>query len=425
MQVQLTATEAVEQASQEVAPTLDGLAREGARRMLAAALELEVSEYVARHQQCRDAEGRRLVVRNGKAQPRKVLVGGLPVPVQAPRVDDRREGQRFTSAILPPYLRRSERLEETLPLLYLRGLSTGDFAPVLTELFGEAARGFSPTNIVRLKESWEQEYKTWRQRNLADADYVYVWADGVNFSIRLEEDRLTCLVLVGVRRDGSKELIALEDGYRESTEAWSVLLRGLKRRGMPAPALAVGDGALGFWEALAEIYPETAQQRCWVHKLRNVLDKLPKRLQETAKTLLHAAMYADSRTSADQAREQFREVYGAKYEKAVQCLEEDWEELLTHFDFPKEHWRHLISTNVIESIFSPAKVRTRKTKGAGSRQAGLAMAFKLVETAQRRWRKVNAPHLVRLVREGVRFADGEIMPTRAQVIRNEEERVAA
>jgi transposase-like protein len=403
MQVQLTAVDAVEQASQEVAPTLDSLAREGARRMLAAALELEVAEYITRHASCRDDAGHRRVVRNGKAQARTVLIGGLPVAVQAPRVADRRTGQRFTSQILPPYLRRSERLEETLPLLYLRGLSTGDFAPVLTELFGEAARGFSPTNIVRLKESWEQEYRTWKQRDLCDTDYVYVWADGVNFPIRLEEDRLTCLVLVGVRRDGSKELIALEDGYRESTEAWAALLRGLKQRGMPAPALAVGDGALGFWEALAAVYTETAQQRCWVHKLRNVLDKLPKRLQEAAKTLLHAAMYAERRASADQAREQFRTVYGGKYEKAVQCLEEDWDELLTHFAFPKEHWRHLISTNVIESVFSPAKVRTRKTKGAGSRQAGLGMAFKLVETAQRRWRKVNAPHLVRLVREGVRF----------------------
>ena len=359
-----------------------------------------------------------------------MLIGGLPVPVEAPRVDDRREGEKFTSQILPPYLRRSQRLEEVLPVLYLRGLSTGDFAPALAELLGEAAPGFSPTNIVRLKAGWEEEYRTWKQRGLRDTDYVYVWADGVNFSVRLEEDRLTCLVLVGVRRDGSKELIALEDGYRESTEAWAALLRDLKQRGMPAPALAVGDGALGFWAALAEVYPETKQQRCWVHKLRNVLDKLPDRWQEEAKLLLHAAMYAPTRHGAEQAKEQFREAFATKYPKAVACLEEDWDEFQTHFAFPTEHWRHLISTNVIESVFSPAKVRTRKTKGAGSRAAGLAMAFKLVEAAQQRWRKVNSPHLVRLVAEGVCFEDGQIVPVPRQhrtESRNEasQERVAA
>jgi transposase-like protein len=409
MQVQLTVSDAGQQATEAVAPTLDDLAREGARRMLAAALELEVAEYVGRHQECRDAAGHRLVVRNGKAQPRKVLIAGLPVPVQAPRVDDRRDGEQFTSQILPPYVRRSQRLEDVLPVLYLRGLSTGDFAPALEELLGEAARGFSPTNIVRLKEKWETEYQTWRQRDLRETDYVYVFADGVNFSVRLEQDRLCCLVLIGVRRDGTKELIALEDGYRESTEAWLSLLRSLKKRGLPAPALAVGDGALGFWAALSEVYPETAVQRCWVHKLRNVLDKLPDRLQERAKELLHHAMYADSRQEAEQVRKLFRDEFGAKHEKAVACLEDEWDELLTFFSFPAEHWLHLRSTNVIESVFSPAKVRTKKTKGAGSRRAGLAMAFKLVESAQHRWRKVNAPHRVRLVREGVRFADGQIV----------------
>lgn len=251
MQVQLTPEEIREHTNAHVVPTLDELAREGACRMLAAALELEVAEYVARHAALRGVDGLRQVVRNGRALPRKVVIGGMAVPVQAPRVDDRREGQQFTSQILPPYLRRSARLDQALPTLYLRGLSTGDFAPALEELLGEATPGFSATNIVRLKEAWETEYREWRQRDLGESDYVYVWADGVNFSIRLEEDRLTCLVLVGVRRDGTKELIALEDGYRESTEAWLTLLRSLKRRGMPAPALAVGDGALGFWQALA------------------------------------------------------------------------------------------------------------------------------------------------------------------------------
>jgi transposase-like protein len=379
--------------------------------MLAAALELEVAEYVARFSQARGDDGLRLVVRNGRAAPRKVVIGGMAVPVQAPRVEDRREGERFTSQILPPYLRRSARLDQALPVLYLRGLSTGDFAPALEELLGEAARGFSPTNIVRLKEGWEAEYRQWQERDLTGTDYVYVWADGVTFSIRLEEDRLTCLVLIGVRRDGTKELIALEDGYRESEEAWLTLLRGLKRRGLPAPALAVGDGALGFWNALAQVYPETQPQRCWVHKLRNVLDKLPDRLQERAKELLRQVMYAEDEAGAETARAAFAAAFGAKHEKAVTCLTEDWEELLTFMRFPAEHWPHLRTSNVIESVFSPAKVRTKKTKGAGSRTAGLAMAYKLVSSAQQRWRKVNAPHLVRLVREGVRFKDGKIVPS--------------
>jgi len=411
MQVQLTPDEVQVQTSSHLTPTLDDLAREGARRMLAAALELEVAEYVAHHAHLREEGGLRQVVRNGRAEPRKVVIGGMAVPVQTPRVDDRREGEKFTSQILPPYLRRSQRLDQALPLLYLRGLSTGDFAPALEELLGEAARGFSATNIVRLKESWEAEYREWRGRGLAGTDYVYVWADGVNFSIRLEEDRLTCVVLVGVRRDGGKELIALDDGYRESEEAWLTLLRSLKRRGMPAPALAVGDGALGFWNALAEVYPETAQQRCWVHKLRNVLDKLPDRLQERARDLLRQVMYAESEAAAEEARETFTAEFEAKHEKAVTCLTDDWEDLLTFMRFPSEHWQHLRTSNVIESVFSPAKVRTKKTKGAGSRRAGLAMAYKLVSSAQRRWRKVNAPHLVRLIREGVRFKDGKVVPT--------------
>ena len=382
--------------------------------MLAAALELEVAEYIAQHAEQRGEDGLRLVVRNGRAESRKVVIGGMAVPVQAPRVADRREGEKFTSQVLPPYLRRSQRLDQALPVLYLRGLSTGDFAPALEELLGEAARGFSPTTIVRLKESWEAEYRAWRSRDLTGTDYVYVWADGVNFSIRLEQDRLTCLVLVGVRRDGSKELIALEDGYRESEEAWLTLLRDLKKRGMPAPALAVGDGALGFWNALAQVYPQTQVQRCWVHKLRNVLDKLPDRLQERAKELLRQVMYAESEAAAQTARDSFAAEFAAKHEKAVTCLKEDWEELLTFMAFPAEHWQHLRTSNVIESVFSPAKVRTKKTKGAGSRAAGLAMAYKLVSSAQGRWRKVNAPHLVRLVREGVRFRDGKIVPSAGQ-----------
>lgn len=407
MQVQFTASEAKEQEVEYTHATLDDLARQGARQMIALALQLEVSEYVARYADQRDEQGQRLVVRNGSAQPRTLFIGGTPVEVQAPRVHDRREGEHFTSAILPPYVRRSRRLEEAIPILYLRGLSTGDFTPVLTELFGEAAKGFSPTSIVRFKQIWETEYQAWRKRDLAQEEFVYWWVDGVNFAVRLEEDRrLTCLVIVGVRPDGTKEVIALEEGYRESEEAWLSVLRELKRRGLGAPALAVGDGALGFWRALEQGYPEVKQQRCWVHKLRNVLDKFPQRLQEKAKELLREVMNAPDREGARRAIREFRSEFGAKYERAVACLEEDEDELLQFMDFPAEHWVHLKTTNVIESVFAPAKGRTKKTKGAGSRKAGLAMAYKLITTAQGRWRKINAPHLLELVREGVRFKDG-------------------
>jgi transposase-like protein len=407
MHVQFTADEAAEQATEVVTVTLDELARQGARQMIALALQMEVAEYVANHAHLRDEAGRRLVVRNGTAPPRTVIVGATPVTVQAPRVDDRRPGERFISQILPPYVRRSQRLEEALPILYLRGLSTGDFAPALTELLGEAAKGFSATNIVRFKQQWEQEYQAWRKRDLSATDYVYVWADGVRFPIRLEEDQLTCLVLVGVRPDGGKEVIALEEGYSEAEEAWASLLRDLRRRGMPAPVLAVGDGALGFWAALGQVYPETKRQRCWVHKIRNVLSKLPKRLQAKAKEQLHQVMYAPDRESAQAEIQLFREEFGAKYAKAVACLEEEPEELLTFMGFPPEHWVHLRTTNPIEATFAPTRGRAQKTKGAGSRKAGLAMAFKLIESAQHRWRKINAPELVPLVRKGARLSGDE------------------
>jgi putative transposase len=407
MHAQFTATAVREQASEAATPTLDELARQGARQMIALALQLEVAEYIENHAQLRDDDGQRLVVRNGRAKPRTVIVGATPVTVQAPRGDDRRPGEKFTSQILPPYVRRSQRLEEALPILYLRGLSTGDFAPALAELFGEAAKGFSPTNISRFTRVWEGEYQAFQQRDLATDDYVYVWADGVRFPVRLEEDQLTCLVLVGVRPDGSKAVIALEEGYSESEEAWLSLLRSAKRRGLRAPVLSVGDGALGFWAALVRVYPETKRQRCWVHKERNVLAKLPQRLQGKAKEQLHQIMYAPDQESAKEETVLFREEFGEKYAKAVACLEEDQEELLTFMQFPAAHWVHLRTTNPIEAAFAPAKGRAQKTKGAGSRRAGLAMAFKLIESSQHRWRKINAPHLVGQVREGRRFPDGE------------------
>ncbi len=385
---------------------LDELFREGARRMLVEALEVEVSEYVERHRAERGEDGRALVVRNGRARARQVTMGAGTVEVRAPRVDDRRPDHRFTSSILPPYMRRSPKVEEVLPVLYLRGLSTGDFKEALGALLGEKASGLSASSIARMTSSWEKEYRSFRQRDLSAEDYVYVWADGVHFRVRLEDDRLCTLVLLGVRRDGTKELIAVEDGYRESAESWASVLRDLKRRGLRAPVLAIGDGALGLWRAIRDVWPETREQRCWVHRLRNVLDKLPKRLQAKAKRALHEIMYAECREDAEAEIESFAEDYGAKYPKAVESLQRDQDCLLSFFDFPAEHWQHLRTTNAVESTFATVKLRQRVTKGAGSRTKALLMAFKLLDMAQKRWRRVNAPHLVALVREGVPFTDG-------------------
>jgi len=401
--------------------TLDELAREGARRILVAALEKEVAAYLKQHQGELDEQGHRLVVRNGKAQPRRVTLGAGTVQVQAPRVDDRRvdeEGQRrqrFTSQILPPYMRRSPKVAEVLPILYLRGLSTGDFREALPVLLGEEASGLSPTTITRLTAAWEAEYRGFCESSLAERDYVYLWADGVHFRVRLEEDRLCTLVLIGVRPDGTKELVAVEDGYRESEESWAMLLRGLKRRGMKAPVVAVGDGALGFWAAVREVWPEAREQRCWVHRLVNVLDKLPKRLQPKAKQALHEILYAESREHAEQGIHRFAQEYEAKYPKAVASLRKDQDQLLTFFDLPAEHWQHLRTTNVIESPFATVRLRQRVTKGAGSRIKALVMAYKLLDMAQQRLRRLNAPHLLPLVRAGVLFVDG-VQQEREEVV---------
>lgn len=390
---------------------LDELAREGARRMLVKALEVEVASYIEAHEQERDEQGLALVVRNGKARSRKVTLGVGTIEVRAPRVNDQRMDEqggrlRFTSEILPPYMRRSPKVAEVLPILYLRGLSTGDFRPALEGLLGKDAAGLSATNIARLTGEWDEEYQLFRKGSLAEKDYVYVWVDGIHFNVRLEDDRLCTLVMIGTRPDGTKELITVEDGYRESTESWASLLRELKRRGMRAPLVAVGDGALGFWAAVADVWPETRHARDWCHKLGNVLDKLPKRLQPRAKALLREAMYADTREHAREAMNRFAEEYEAKYPKAVECLRADEEPLLTHFDFPAEHWKHLRTSNVIESPFATVRLRQRVTKGAGSRTKALLMAFKLLDMAQLRWRKLNAAELLPLVRAGVRFVDG-------------------
>jgi len=401
-------TTLIDEVRAEIHLSIDELARRGAQRMLEAALQAEVDDYIRRHSQERDENGHALVVRNGRTRERAIQCGAGTLKVNAPRVHDKRAGQKFTSNILPPYMRKTPRLEEAVPVLYLRGLATGDFQEALSALLGEEAlTGFSATTVTRLLSVWQDEYKAWRKRPLAGKNYTYIWADGVHFNVRLEEDRLACLVIIGVRLDGVKEVIALEDGYRESTESWVTLLRDLKRRGLNAPKLAMADGALGFWSALCQVYPETDQQRCWVHKIANVLDKLPKRLQPRAKSHLHEIMRSPDKATALAEVERFQEEYQDKYPKAVNCLTKDLETLFTFMNYPAAHWIHLRTTNAIESTFATVKARTRSTKGAGSRKAGLAMAFKLLTMAEKRWRRLNSSHLVALVQTGITFPDGK------------------
>ncbi|WP_457467554.1 IS256 family transposase [Streptomyces sp. TE4109] len=386
---------------------IDDIVREGARRMLAAALEAEVNAYISELADQCDETGRRLVVRNGYHQPRRVTTSAGVVEVKALRVNDKRvdegtgERKRFSSAILPPWCRKSPKISEVLPLLYLHGLSSGDFVPALEQFLGSSAV-LSPATVTRLTQQWQADHRAFGGRDLSASDYVYVWADGIHLRIRLAETRSCVLVLMGVRADGTKELIAMSDGYRESADSWVDLLRDCQRRGMRAPVLAVGDGSLGFWKALAQVFPETRHQRCWVHKIANVLDSLPKSAQPGAKKALQEIYNAEDRAHAAQAIAAFEKTYGAKFRKAVKKIVDDADELLAFYDFPAEHWIHLRTTNPIESTFATVRLRTKVTKGAGSAAAALAMVFKLVESAQARWRAVNAPHLVALVRAGAR-----------------------
>ena len=393
---------------------LDEILREGARRMLAAVLEAEVDAYIEAHAEERDERGRRLVVRNGHAVPRTITTGAGPIEIEVPRVNDKRvdaetgERARFRSSIIPPWCRKSPKVAEVLPLMYLHGMSSGDFVPALEEFFGSAA-GLSSSVVVRLTKQWQDERDAFMRRDLSSVDYVYVWVDGIHFNIRLEEERLCCLVVVGVRADGTKELVAIGDGYRESADSWADLLRDLRHRGMRAPVLAVGDGALGFWAALRDVWPETRTQRCWVHKVANVLAALPKSAHPTAKRMLAEIRDAEDREHAVRAAHAFAHEFGGKWPKAVAKIVDDLDARLAFYDFPAEHWIHLKSTNPIESTFSTVRLRTRVTKGAGSRAAGLAMAFKLIESAQQRWRAVNGPHLVALVRAGAIFEKGVLI----------------
>jgi putative transposase len=406
-------------AGEELGSTLDEICREGARRMLAAALELEVDEYLTGLIDERDENGRRLVVRNGHARPRSITTAAGSVEIRAPRVDDHRldpgtgERQRFKSSIVPPWCRKSPKVSEVLPLLYLHGLSTGDFAPALTEFFGSTA-GLSPSVITRLTTQWQDEQRAFMARDVSDRDFVYVWVDGVHFNVRLEEARLCCLVIVGVRLDGSKELVAIADGYRESTDSWANLLRDLKRRGMRPPVVAVGDGALGFWAALRDVWPQTREQRDWVHKVANTLDALPRSVQPTAKKMLAEIRDAEDRDHAVEAAKRFDADFRPKWPKAADKISDDLDRLLTFYDFPAQHWLHLKTSNPIESTFATVRLRTKVTKGPGSRAAGLAMAFKLIESAQDRWRAVNGPHLVALVRAGATFSKGVLVENEPQ-----------
>lgn len=390
---------------------LDEVVRDGARQMLAAALQAEVAAYVEAFADQVDQNGHRLVVRNGSHQGREVTTAAGAVQVRAPRVNDKRtepvtgERKRFASAILPAWARKSPQVAEVLPLLYLHGLSTSDFGPALEQFLGSSA-GLSPATITRLTKDWQDEAAAFNTRSLADTDYVYVWVDGIHLKVRLEQDKVCLLVMIGVRADGTKELIALDDGHRESTESWADLLRSCKRRGMSAPVLAVGDGALGFWAALREVFPDTREQRCWFHKIGNVLNCLPKSAQPDAKAALMQIWNAEDKDHAAKAATAFAEAYGAKWPKAAAKITDDLDVLLAFYDYPAEHWVHLRTTNPIESTFATVRLRQRVTKGPGSRAAGVAMAFKLIESAERRWRAVNAPHLVALVRAGATFDKG-------------------
>jgi transposase-like protein len=392
-------------------PLIDDILRDGARRALQSAIEREVDEYVERNQQHRDEAGHRLVVRNGHHPARKIQSGNGPIEVKQPRVNDKRrdeEGERirFTSQILPLYLRKTKAIEELVPWLYLKGISTSDFPEALACL-GHDGSGLSPTTVVRLKEVWQGQYENFCRRSLAGKRYVYVWADGIYFNLRLSDDRPCVLVLMGATEDGTKELIAMIDGQRESEQSWLELLLDAKSRGLTeAPLLATGDGALGFWKALRQVFPATRHQRCWVHKTVNVLDKLPRGQGPSAKSILHQIWMAATRDDAVQAMEKFAATYQAKYPKAVECLLKDRQELLAFYDFPAEHWQHLRTSNPIESTFATVRLRTSKTKGAGSRTACLAMAFKLVESAQNHWRKLNGSVLLPDVIAGVIFKDG-------------------
>ncbi len=400
------------EASREVGHLLDNIVREGAQRMLKTVLEAEVEEFIDRHRSIVDEQGRRQVVRNGYLPEREVLTGAGALHVNQPRARDKREKGtadpvKFESSILPSYLRRSKSIDDLIPWLYLRGISTGGFQDALEALVGPAAKGLSATTITRLTSSWATECEEWNRCDLSDKEYVYVWADGIYFNIRLEDERQCILVIMGATKDGKKELIGLLDGFRESEQSWKELLLSIKSRGLnQGPKVAIGDGGLGFWAALRKIFPGAREQRCWVHKTANILNKLPRSTQPKAKDDIHAIWMAETKKDALTAFELFVKKYEAKYPKAAACLVKDKDELLTFYDFPAEHWLHLRTTNPIESTFATVRLRHRRTKGNGSRRACLGMVFKLAQIAEKGWRRLNGSKLLLQVIAGFRFIDG-------------------
>jgi len=391
---------------------LTTLIREGAREVLAAALQAEVDEHVDRFRSEVDPEGKRRVVRNGYLPEREIQTGAGKLAIKQPRVRVKGQGPgdeelSFKSKLIPPYLRKAKSIEELIPWLYLRGISTNDMEDALSGLVGVDAVGLSPSSIVRCKKVWEQEFAAWEKRSLRDKHYVYVWADGVYFNVRLTGERACILVLIGATATGEKEVIAIHDGMRESELSWTEVLESLKARGLEEPPLlAIGDGALGFWKAISKVWPQTRHQRCWSHKMANVLNKLPKTAHAHAKKLLQAIWMAETRVAAMKAFDVFVSTYTAKYPKAVACLTKDKDQMVAFFDFPAEHWRHLRTSNPIESTFATVRQRTSRTKGSGSRNATLAMVFKLALSAEKRWRRLNGHEQLGHLIGGVQFKDG-------------------
>jgi putative transposase len=407
------------QAEESKKSLLEEIIREGARKLLQTAVEQEVTTYIEMFKELKDEGGRRLVVRHGFLPERSLLTGIGPVTVKQPRIRDKREGESFTSAILPRYLRRVPSLDNLIPTLYLKGISTGDFTRALEAILGENAKGLSASTIVRLKKQWEQEYKEWAKRDLSGKRYVYFFADGIYFNVRLEdtENKRQCfLIIIGVLADGTKELVAVLDGYRESKLSWMELLSSLKERGLTeGPRLAIGDGGLGFWAALREAYPGTEEQRCWVHKTANILDKMPKSVQAKAKEKIHDIYLAPTKEQALVAYNSFLSLYGKKFPDACECLSKDKDVLFTFYDFPAEHWIHIRTTNPIESTFATVRLRTEKTKGCGTRLATLTMVFKLICETQKTWKKIKGYRLIPKVLEGAIFVDGEVQDEQEQV----------
>lgn len=387
---------------------LDEIVRLGAKKMLMAALEAEVEDAIEKCKNEVDENGKRLVVRNGKSKTRTVTLGSGSVEIEAPRVNDKRKGEKFTSEILPPYLRKSPKIESLIPVLYLRGISSGKMGSTLEEFFGEGTMGLSPATVSNLIKTWEKDFEFFKLRPITKK-YVYIWADGVNVRVRLGDDKKVCvLVVMGVTEDGDKELLAVQEGYRESKEAWMTLMRGLVDRGFTGAMLAMGDGALGFWAALRdiEVFENTKEQRCWVHKIANILNKLPKRVQPEAKALLHEMMKAPDREAAETSKERFKKTFDDKYEKSVQCLEKDWARLTTFFDFPARHWTSIRTTNPIESSFATVKLRTKTTRGAGSPKTATTMAFKLLQECEKKWRKIRGWEEIENLLAGVEYRNG-------------------